>query len=153
MKPWIFRDFEWPFPQNGQKYWHIFFVIFIQDYVLLILVEFDIEKSTRKITLRKKNSCLCDTFEIFVNFEISPIFEILNGHFGEMVKNISNFFFVIFIQDNVLFILVEFESDQISPCESAKNGRIGAYGLKYNFFFNFELIFEIYDKNYLRKLP
>ena len=41
---------------------------------------------------RKKILCLCDTFEIFVNFEISPILEISNGHFCEMTKNIVNFF-------------------------------------------------------------
>ena len=33
------------------------------------------------------------------------------------------FFFVIFIQDDAFFILVEFESDRISPRESAKNER------------------------------
>ena len=41
---------------------------------------------------------------------------------------------MIFNQDNVLFILVEFESDRMSPRESAKNGQIGAYGLKFIFF-------------------
>ena len=60
-------------------------------------------------------------------------------------------FFVIFIQDNAFFILVEFESDQMSPRESTENGRIGAYGLKCKFFMNSELIFEIYDKISSRK--
>ena len=44
------------------------------------------------------------------------------------------FFFVIFNQNNVLLILVEFESDRMGPRESAKNERIGAYGLKSKFF-------------------
>ena len=65
-----------------------------------------------KITRGKKISRLCDTFESFVNFEI---FEISNGHFGQMAKINGNFFFVIFNQDNVLFIFVKFESDRISP--------------------------------------
>ena len=43
-------------------------------------------------------------------------------------------FFVILIQNNVFFILVEFESDRMSPRESAKNGRIGDYGFNYKFF-------------------
>ena len=50
-----------------------------------------------------------------------------------MVKNIG-IFSVIFIQDNIFFILVEFESDRISPRKSAKNGRIGAYALKCEIF-------------------
>ena len=35
--------------------------------------------------------------------------------------------------------------------KSVKNGRIGAHGLNCIIFVNFELIFEIYDKNYSRK--
>ena len=91
---------------------------------------------------RKKVWCLCDTFEIFVKFEVLAIFEISNGHFGEMAENIG-IFFVIFNQNNVLLILVEFESDRMGPRESAKNGRIGAYGLKCRIFLDSELIFEI----------
>ena len=56
----------------------------------------------------------------------------------------------IFIKNDVKYILVEFESDRMSQRETAKNERIGAYGLKCNFF-NFKLGFEIYDKNYSRK--
>ena len=82
----------------------------------------------KKPFLLKKISCLNNTFEILVNFEILAIFEISNGYFHEMVINIG-IFFVIIIQDNVLFILVEFESDRIRPRESAKNGQIGAHGL------------------------
>ena len=37
-------------------------------------------------------------------------------------------FSVIFNQDKVFFILIEFESDRMSPRECAKNGRIGAHG-------------------------
>ena len=36
---------------------------------------------------------------------------------------------MIFVKDNVFYILVEFESDQMSPRESAKNERMGARGL------------------------
>ena len=60
-------------------------------------------------------------------------------------------FFVIFDENDVLYILVEFESARMSPRESAKNGRIGAHGLNCIIFVNSELIFEIYDENYLRK--
>ena len=52
-------------------------------------------------------------------------------------------FFVILIQNNVFFILVEFESDRMSPRESAKNGRIGAQGLNCRIFSNFGLMFEM----------
>ena len=55
---------------------------------------------------------------------------------------------VIFVQNDVFHILVEFESDRISPRESAKKCRNGAHGFNYKNFFNSELIFEIYDKNY-----
>ena len=54
-------------------------------------------------------------------------------------------------EDDVFYILVEFESDQISPRESAKNGRNGADGLNCIIFVKSELIFEIYDENYHRK--
>ena len=77
-----------------------------------------------KITLWKKISCFYDTFEIFVIFENLPIF-------GKMAKNIANFFFVIFDENDVHYILVEFQSDRISPRESAKNERIGAHGLNF----------------------
>ena len=53
-----------------------------------------------------------------------------------MARNIANFFFVIFDEDDVLFLLLEFENDLMSPHESAKNGRIGANGLNW-FFFKF----------------
>ena len=67
-----------------------------------------------------------------------------------MAINIANFF-VIFDENDVLYIWVEFESDRISPSESAKIGRIGAHGLNWKIFVNFELIFEIYDENYPKK--
>ena len=67
-----------------------------------------------------------------------------------MAINIA-IFFLIFDEDDVLYILVEFESDRMSPRESAKNGRIGAHGLNCIIFVNFKLVFEIYDKNYPRK--
>ena len=36
---------------------------------------------------------------------------------------------MIFDEDDVLYILVEFESDRISPREVAKIGQMGAHGL------------------------
>ena len=51
------------------------------------------------------------------------------------------FFFVIFIQDNVLYILVEFGSDRMGHCESTKNGRTGAHGLNSKFFAKSEVKF------------
>ena len=65
--------------------------------------------------------------------------------------NYCHFFFVIFDENDVLYILVEFESDRMSPRESAKNGRIGAHGLNCIIFVNSELRFEILDKNYPMK--
>ena len=41
-----------------------------------------------------------------------------HGLFGKMTKNIFNFF-VMFIQDNALYILVDFENDRRSLRESA----------------------------------
>ena len=64
-----------------------------------------------------------------------------------MAINIANFF-VIFDENDVLYILVGFENDRMSPRESAENGRIGAHGLNCEILVNFDLIFEIYDKNY-----
>ena len=60
-------------------------------------------------------------------------------------------FFVIFDEDDVLFILVQFESDRISPRESAKNGRMGAHGLNCIIWVNSELGLKIYVENYPRK--
>ena len=51
-----------------------------------------------------------------------------------MAINIANFF-VIFDENDVLYIWVEFESDRISPCESAEIGRICAYGSIEKLFF------------------
>ena len=58
---------------------------------------------------------------------------------------------MIFVQDDVLYILVEFDSDQISPRESAKNGRNGAHRFNFINFVTSEVIFEIYDENYPMK--
>ena len=55
-------------------------------------------------------------------------------------------------EDDTLYILVEFESDRISPRECAKIGRMDAHGLNCKIFVNSELIFEIYDENYTRKM-
>ena len=49
---------------------------------------------------------------------------------------------MIFDVEEALYILVEFESDRISPRESAKNGRNGADGLNCIIFVKSELIFE-----------
>ena len=67
-----------------------------------------------------------------------------------MAIDLANFFRD-FHEDDVLYILVEFETDRISPRESAKNGRNGANGLNCIIFVNSEVIFEIYDKNYPMK--
>ena len=51
-----------------------------------------------------------------------------------MAMNVANLFSGFLVEDEAFFILVEFESDQISPRKSAKNGRFCAYGLKCKFF-------------------
>ena len=48
----------------------------------------------------------------------------------------------------VLYILIRFESDLLSPRESTKNRRNGAQGSNCKIFVNSENMFEIYDKNY-----
>ena len=55
---------------------------------------------------------------------------------------------MIFDENDVLYILLEFETDRMSPRESAKNGRNGAHGSNCKIFVNSEFRFEIYDKNY-----
>ena len=45
---------------------------------------------------------------------------------------------MIFDKNDVLYILVEFDSDLMSPRESAKNGRIDAHGLNWKIFVNSE---------------
>ena len=52
---------------------------------------------------------------------------------------------MIFDEKDVLYILVEFETDCMSPRESAKNGRIGSNGLNCKIFVKAEVIFEMYD--------
>ena len=79
------------------------------------------------------------------------IFEISNANYGKMTIIIANCFFVIFGENDFLYILVEFESNRMSPRESAKNGRYGAHGLNLKIFFNSEFRFEIHDKNYPMK--
>ena len=100
----------------------------------------------------KKLPCLLGNFEIFVIFEILAIFEFSKGYFDEMAKNIGNFFFVVFGQVDVLYILVEFEVDGMRPNESTKNGRKGAHGFYCKIFVNFETIYEIYEKLLYEKL-
>ena len=58
----------------------------------------------------------------FLNIEILAIFKISNANYGQMTIIMANFFFVIFDENDFLYILVEFESDRMSPRESAKNG-------------------------------
>ena len=65
--------------------------------------------------------------------------------------NYGQFFFVIFDENDFLYILVEFESDRMSPRESAKNGRNGPHGSNWKIFVNSEFRFEIYNKNYPMK--
>ena len=58
---------------------------------------------------------------------------------------IVNFFFVIFDENDVLYILVEFETDCMSPRESAKNGRIGSNGLNCKILVNSEVISDLFE--------
>ena len=46
-------------------------------------------------------------------------------------------FFVILDLNEVLYILVEFENDRMSPRENVNNGGIGADGFNYTFFCQF----------------
>ena len=57
------------------------------------------------------------------------------------------FLLLIFVEDDVLYILVKFESDRMSIRESVENERIGAHGLNCIILANSELSFEILDKN------
>ena len=87
-------------------------------------------------------------FRKFWNFDNFWVFKWQfwpNGH------NYWQFFFLIFNENDILYILVKFETDRMSPRESAKNGRIGAHGLNCIIFFNSEVIFEIYNENYHMK--
>ena len=58
-----------------------------------------------------------------------------------MAVNIAIFF--IFDKDDALYILVEFESDRISPRESTINGQIYAHRWNCKILVNSELLFEI----------
>ena len=78
---------------------------------------------TLKRSRGQKISCLCDTFVIFVNFEILAMFEILNYKWLSLL----DFFRVWEWSDN------------------------GAHGLNCKIFIISELIFEIYDENYPTK--
>ena len=60
-----------------------------------------------------------------------------------MTINIVNFFSGIYDENDVFYILIEFESDRMSPRESAKNGRIGADGSNCKILVKSELRFEI----------
>ena len=93
MKIWQFLRL-WPF---WRKILAISNVIFIENIVFFILLEFASEnflwilrsnfKSTIQITLRKKISCLYDTFEIFVNF--CKQFLTLYFNYKKSYKNVS----------------------------------------------------------------
>ena len=71
--------------------------------------------------------------------EFCQFFEISYGNHGQMAVNITNFF-VISVRDDAIYILVEFESDGMSPRESAKKGRMGAHGLNCKIFDKSELM-------------
>ena len=58
----------------------------------------------------------------FLNIEILAIFKISNANYGQMTIIMANFFFVIFDENDFLYILVELESDRMSPRGSVKNG-------------------------------
>ena len=68
-----------------------------------------------------------------------------------MAMNVANLFSGFLVEDEAFFILVEFESDRMSLRKSAKSGRIGAHGLNWKIFVNFDLRFEIFDKNNFMK--
>ena len=73
---------------------------------------------------RSASGTITSLTKIFFIFEILALFEFSNGqkywHF-----------FVTFVEIDISKILVEFESNRMSPRESAKNGRIVAYELTY----------------------
>ena len=108
-------------------------------------------KSTIKITLWKKNFMSLWHFWNFRNFWNFANFWDFKCQFWPNDHNYCQFFFVIFDEKDLLYILVEFESDRMSPRESTKNGRIGAHGLNCKIFVNSEFRFEIYDKKYPTK--
>ena len=57
---------------------------------------------------------------------------------------------MIFDENAVFYNLVEFESDRMSPRESAKIGQMGAHGLNWKIFVNSKVIVEIHEKNYIK---
>ena len=63
------------------------------------------------------------------------------------------FYFVIFVQNDVFFIPVEFESDQIRPREGPKMDKSALRGYFAKFFVNSELIFGIYDEKFFHVSP
>ena len=106
------------------------------------------ERNTKNGKLLQKKNSISTILLKFRNFWNFGNFWDLKWQFWLNGHKYCQFFFVIFDEDDGLYILVEFESDRISPRESAKNGRIGAHGLNCIFFVNFGLIFEILDKYY-----
>ena len=57
----------------------------------------------------------------------------------------------IFDENDLLYILEEFERHRISPRESAENGRNAAHGLNCKISVNSEVILEIHDEKYPMK--
>ena len=124
------------------RYFSFFNSIFVQSQALINFKIFLLDIFLQSSDISKKISRSEFVSVIFINFGQSSY---LNGH------NYCQFFFVIFDKNDVHYILVKFESDRISPRESAKNGRNGAHGLNCKIFVNFEFRFEIYHKNYPMK--
>ena len=159
----------------------IFFVIFDENDPLYILVEFENDRMSPRESPKNgrigANGLNCKIsfnsqpiFEIYdENYPRKKTFMSLR-HFWNFRNfwnfanfwnfkcqlrpngyNYCQFFFVIFGENDAVYILVEFESDRMSPRESPKNGRIGAHGLNCKIFVNSEFRFEICDKNYPMK--
>ena len=173
-----FWNLKWQFWQNDQNNCQFFFVIFLQNNVPYFLVQFEsdrmslcestkngqmgahgwnwkiFEKSEVKFEIYEENY---PRIQIFMslrrisNFANFWNFRNFKWPFWPNGQNNCQFFFVIFSQDYVIYIFVEFGSDRMSPCESTKNGRMGAHGLNWKIFVKSDAGFAIYDKNYPRK--
>ena len=115
--------------KNHEKKWAIFmdklalkgYIVKFSSVLRSYSVFFAENYSSKKIMCQR----------LFVNFEILSIFEISNANYGQMTIIIANFL-LIFHEKDHLNILVEFESDRMSPRESAKNCAQTCMVPKYN---------------------
>ena len=79
-------------------------------------------------------------------YEKMKFFFVLKWQFPLICHKCCEILFVIFVENDVFYILVEFESDRMSSRESAKNGRNDAHGFNC-IIINSEIIS---DDNFLR---